>query len=237
MSATEQARKKKQKTNSLTDRATAYAQSVIDGKILAGPHVRNACRRHIDDLKRDDIIFNVALADRAIRFFETKLRLSEGQFEGKPFKSHPAQDFIIGSLFGWVRPNGFRRFRRAYIEQGKGNGKSPLAGGIGLYGLMADGEAGAEIYSAGATKEQAGNLFRDAVKMVGQSPDLEKRLKPSGGPGREYNLAYLERGSFFPPCIERDEKNRIWSKAAFGFSRRAARASRRWHHRDAGAGL
>jgi|AntAceMinimDraft_16_1070373.scaffolds.fasta_scaffold04554_7 phage terminase large subunit-like protein len=206
MSATEQARKKKQKTNSLTDRATAYAQSVIDGKILAGPHVRNACRRHIDDLKRDDIIFNVALADRAIRFFETKLRLSEGQFEGKPFKSHPAQDFIIGSLFGWVRPNGFRRFRRAYIEQGKGNGKSPLAGGIGLYGLMADGEAGAEIYSAGATKEQAGILFRDAVKMVGQSPDLEKRLKPSGGPGREYNLAYLERGSFFRPVSRETKK-------------------------------
>jgi len=55
---------------------------------------------------------------------------------------------------------------------------------------MADGEAGAEIYSAGATKEQAGILFRDAVKMVDKSPDLDSRLKMSGGPGREYNIAY-----------------------------------------------
>jgi phage terminase large subunit-like protein len=97
----------------------------------------------------------------------------------------PAQAFIIGSLFRWKRLDGTRRFRRAYIEQGKGNGKSPLAGGIGLYGLMADGEAGAEIFSAGTTKEQAGILFRDAVKMVDKSPDLDKRLKRSGGPGRE----------------------------------------------------
>lgn len=153
--------------------------------------------------------FDADLADRAIRFFETTLKLSEGQFEGKPFRSHPAQDFIIGSLFGWQRKSDdhgwVRRFRRAYVEQGKGNGKSPLAGGIGLYGLTADGEAGAEVYAAGATKDQAGILFRDAVKMVGQSPELAKRLKASGGAGREYNLAYLAKGSFFRP-ISREAK-------------------------------
>lgn len=189
----------------ITDRATAYAQKVIAGEIIAGPHVRNSCKRHIDDLKRTDIHFDVEAADRALRFFELKLKLSEGQFEGKAFQSQPAQDFIIGSLFGWKKLDGFRRFRRAYIEQGKGNGKSPLAGGIGLYGLTADDEAGAEIYAAGATKDQAGILFRDAVKMVRQSPDLAKRITASGGPGREYNLAYLKRSSFFRP-ISRETK-------------------------------
>jgi phage terminase large subunit-like protein len=132
--------------------------------------------------------------------------LSEGQFENEPFKSAPAQDFIIGSIFGWKRPDGTRRFRRSYIEQGKGNGKSPLAGGIGLYGLMADGEAGAEIYSAGATKEQAGILFRDAVKMVDKSPDLDRHLKRSGGHGREFNIAYLAKGSFFRPVSRETKK-------------------------------
>lgn len=196
---------KRTKTSSLTDRATAYASAVIAGEILAGPHVRNACRRHLDDLERTDIEFNAADASRAIRFFESKLKLSEGQFENQPFRSAPAQDFIIGSLFGWKLPNGRRRFRRAYIEQGKGNGKSPLAGGVGLYGLMADGEPGAEIYAAGATKEQAGILFRDAVKMVRQSPDLEKRLKLSGSVGKEYNIAYPKQHSFFRP-VSRDTK-------------------------------
>lgn len=206
MKAGFQCRTIESRTSSLTtDRATAYADRVIAGEIVAGPHVRNACRRHKDDLKRKDIAFDLNAAARGIAFFEKKLRLSEGQFEGKPFVSDPAQDFIIGSLFGWKKLNGFRRFRRAYIEQGKGNGKSPLAGGIGLYGLTADGEAGAEIYAAGATKDQAGILFRDAVKMVGKSPDLDSRITSSGGPGREYNLAYLKTGSFFRP-ISRETK-------------------------------
>jgi phage terminase large subunit-like protein len=198
--------KKTPTSSSKTDRATAYALSVVSGDVVAGPHVRNACQRHIDDLRRDDAKFDEAAAAKAIRFFEEKLKLSEGQFENRPFTSQPPQDFIIGSLFGWKRLDGTRRFRRAYIEQGKGNGKSPLAGGIGLFGLMADGEAGAEIYSAGATKEQAGILFRDAVKMVDKSPDLDRRLKRSGGPGKEYNLAYLVRGSFFRPVSRETKK-------------------------------
>lgn len=194
---------------STTDRATAYAVAVVEGRIVAGPHVRNACRRHLDDLQHGagrGLIYDEAAAAKAIRFFEDKLKLSEGQFEGKPFRSAPPQDFKIGSLFGWKRADGTRRFRRAYIEEGKGNGKSPFAGGIGLYGLMADGEAGAEIYSAGATKDQAGILFRDAVKMVDKSPDLDSRLKRSGGPGKEYNLAYLAKGSFFRPVSRETKK-------------------------------
>ena len=202
--------KKRQTSSSETaDRATRYAENVLAGRIIAGPHVRNACRRHLEDLKhakKRGFHYDPEAAARAIRFHETRLKLSEGQFEGTPFLLQPPQDFIIGSIFGWKRADGTRRFRRAYIEQGKGNGKSPLAGGIGLYGMTADGEAGAEIYSAGATKEQAGILFRDAVKMVRQSPALAQRLKMSGGPGREFNIAYLARGGFFRPVSRETKK-------------------------------
>lgn len=193
--------------SSTTDRATAYAARVVSGKVVAGPHVRNACRRHLDDLKRGakrGLWFDEEAAAHKISFFESRLKLSEGQFEGKQLVLHESQAFIVGSLFGWKRGQ-FRRFRRAYIEQGKGNGKSPLAGGIGLLGLMADGEAGAEIYAAGATKDQAGILFRDAIKMRDQSPEIRKRTKTSGGEGKEYNLAYLAKGSFFRP-ISREAK-------------------------------
>jgi phage terminase large subunit-like protein len=196
-------------TNSSTDRATAYAKRVVSGAVVAGPHVRNACRRHLDDLKQGKkrgLSYDEEAAARAIRFFETKLRLSEGQFEGKPLILHESQAFKVGSIFGWKRHDGARRFRRAYIEEGKGNGKSPLAGGIGLYGMMADSEPGAEIYAAGATKDQAGILFRDAVKMVDKSPDLDSRIKRSGGPAREFNLAYLRNGSFFRPISREARK-------------------------------
>lgn len=181
---------------------------MVAGDVVAGPHVRNACRRHLDDLLRDpsDVKFDAKEARTKIKFFETKLKLSEGQFEGKDFILDDSQAFIVGSIFGWKRGDGTRRFRRAYVEQGKGNGKSPLAGGIALCGLVYDAEPGAEIYSAGATKDQAGILFRDAVKMVKQSPELNSRLKSSGGEGKEFNLAYFSNGSFFRPVSRETRK-------------------------------
>lgn len=193
-------------TKSSSDRTAAYALAVVAGEIVAGPHVRNACRRHLKDLQdghERGLYFDQAAAQRVFEYFETILKLSEGQFEGRSFELHPSQAFILGSLFGWKKADGNRRFRRAYIEMGKGNGKSPMAGGIGLYGMTSDGEAGAQIYAAAAKKEQAGILFADAVKMVKASKALMKRLEFSGGEGREYNIAHHKSGSFFRP-VSRD---------------------------------
>ena len=200
-----------QPTNSSTDDpVTAYAKAVERGEIVAGPHVRDAAKRHLDDLvtgAERGIYFDTEAADRFYRFCSTVLRLSEGQFDGTPFELQPSQKFICGSLFGWkIEATGKRRFRRAYIEQGKGNGKSPMVGAIGLYGMVSDGEAGAQIYAAGATKEQAGILFRDAVGMVDKAPSLDKVIRRSGGPGREYNLAHMKSGSFFRPVSRETKK-------------------------------
>ena len=184
------------------DRATDWARAVVAAEIVAGPHIRNAARRHLDDLDRAGergLSYDLASAQRVIRFFETKLRLNGGQFEGKPFKLAASQAFKLGALFGWKRADGTRRFRRAYIEEGKGNGKSPFAAGVGLYGMMADNEPGAEIYPVAAHRDQAMILFRDAVAMVDQSPDLSSRITPSGGPGKVHNLAHLPTGSFMRP--------------------------------------
>lgn len=189
-------------TTSALDRVSAYARRVLDGDIVAGPHVRNSCRRHFDDLAKAEsrgIHWDDKAARRVFNFFERKLRLSEGQFDNQPFVLQPMQEFILGSIFGWKRADGTRRFRRAYIEAGKGCGKSPLVGGIGLYGLVYDDEPGAQVYAAAATKDQASILFRDAVKMMRQSPDLSRKVKPSGGFEREYNLAHLQSASFFRP--------------------------------------
>lgn len=188
--------------SSAESRTRQYAEDVLAGVEVAGPHVRNACRRFLKDLEdghERGLYFDGDAAQHAFDYFENVLMLSEGQFEGLPFQLQPAQCFIVGNLFGWIREDGTRRFRRAYIEMGKGNGKSPVAGGIGLYGLASDGEAGAQIYSAASKRDQAGILFADAVKMVKASPSLKKRLSFSGGPGREYNIAHHASGSFFRP--------------------------------------
>lgn len=162
--------------------------------------VRQACQRHLNDRAHADArgwLFDEAAADHAIGFFERFLCLpdtKDAAGDPRPFLLEPWQAFIVGSLFGWRSPAGMRRFRTAYIEVGKGNGKTPLAAGIGLYGLVMDGERAAEIYSAAVTFQQANILFMDAVRMRELSPHLASRLFHSVN-----NLAYEPTLSFFRP--------------------------------------
>lgn len=104
-----------------------YALDVVREIEMAGPLVRGACKRHLDDLEHGHLRglrFDEERADHALNFFPTVLRLNGGDFEGLPFELRPPQEFIVGSLFGWIREDGYRRFRVGYIELGKGNGKS-----------------------------------------------------------------------------------------------------------------
>lgn len=200
-------KKRTRSTSSSADPATQYARDVTAGKILAGPDIRNACARHLRDLDEGPgrgLVWDIEAAQRAYDFFAKVLKLNGGEHEGAPFILLPWQCFIVGSIFGWKREDGYRRFRTAYVESGKGSGKSPLAAGVGLYCLMADREPRAEVYAAATKKDQAMILFRDAVAMVDQSPALLQRIQKSGGAGKEWNLAYLQAGSFFRPISSDD---------------------------------
>jgi len=186
-----------------------WAEAVLDGQIVAGPHVRNSCLRHLDDLKKGPkrgLRWDRSAAMRVIEFFPEMLRLNGGQFEGKPFHLQPSQAFRAGSLFGWKRADDLRRYRRLYDEEAKGNGKSPFLAGIGLYCMLADKEPRAEVYAAAAKKDQAMVLFRDAVAMVDQSPDLAVRLKKSGGTP-VWNLGDFKTASFFRPISSDDSQS------------------------------
>lgn len=148
-------KRKTRSTRSSVDPATQYAQDVNEGKILAGPDIRNSCARHLRDLneaKQRGLVWDVEAVQRAIDFFAKVLKLNGGEHEGKPFILLPWQCFVIGSIFGWKMEDGTRRFRMVYVESGKGSGKSPLSAGVGLYCLVADGEPRAEVYAA-ATKK------------------------------------------------------------------------------------
>lgn len=199
--------RKRTKPPAISDACTLYAQEVVDGKRIAGPHVRAQCARHLRDIAeggKRGLVWDVAESERAQGFYADVLKLNGGDFEGKPFELLPWQKFVVGSLFGWKGADGYRRFRVAYVETAKGSGKSPLAAGIGMKGLVADGEPRAEIYSAATKKDQAMILFRDAVAMVDQSPELSKRLQKSGTGERCWNLAYMAQGAFFRPISSDD---------------------------------
>lgn len=189
------------------DPVTRYAKAVVKGTKVAGPHVRAACQRHLNDLATGHergLRFDKHAANRAIGYYRDVLRLNGGEFEGLPFVLLDWQAFVIGSVFGWKGADGYRRFRVVYVETAKGSGKSPLAAGVGMLGLTADGEARAEVYAGATKKDQAMVLFRDAVAMYQQSPELRSRLKHSGSGENVWNLGYEKTGGWFRPISADD---------------------------------
>ena len=164
---------------SADDPVTAYARSVSEGALPANRLVRLACQRHLDDLASGGgrgLRFELAAARHAIEFFGF-LRHSKGEWAGETFTLAPWQAFIVGALFGWKRDDGLRRFRTAYCAVPRKNGKSSTSAGIGLYLLVADGEQGAEVYSAATTRDQARIVFDEARRMVATSPALRRRVE------------------------------------------------------------
>ena len=157
--------------------AHQYAIDVCTGKIASNTFVLLACTRYFDDLHNAHergYYFNIKKAQKGIDFYEKFLKHWQGSFAGKPFLLEPWQQFIIWNIFGWVDEQGLRRFRTAYIEVPRKNGKSPLAGGIILYMGIADGEMGAEVYTAATKKDQAKITFTYAKKMLQKSAALKK---------------------------------------------------------------
>jgi phage terminase large subunit-like protein len=178
------------------DPVEAYARAVIAGEIITGKLVRQACERHIDDLARGaerGLFWDRTSAMRAIDFFPAVLRHSKGQYAGTPFELLEWQKFVIGSIFGW-KLGGIRRFRTAFVSTARKNGKSTIEAGIGLKGLVDEGEAGAEIYAAATTREQSRIVFSEAERMRAASPALRRRIASTTN-----NMAVMETASWFRP--------------------------------------
>lgn len=160
------------------DPATLYALAVADGKIVAGNFVREACARHLRDLDNGSargLRFDAGKAKHHCGFFPAVLSVTEGSAAGQPFHLLPWHSFVVGSVFGWLREDGLRRFRMAWLETGKGQAKSPLMAGLGIDMMGYAGKERAEVYAIAGDKDQANVLFRDAVAMCrAKMPDLDE---------------------------------------------------------------
>ncbi|HZU87208.1 MAG TPA: terminase TerL endonuclease subunit [Anaerolineaceae bacterium] len=155
-----------------------YIAGVLDGTTVACKWVKLACERHLQDIDNGPergLYFDQDKAERAIKFFSI-LHHSKGEWAGQPVTLEPWQMFIIWCVFGWLREDGTRRFRTAYEEVARKNGKSTMAAGVGLLLFAADGEPGAEVYTAATKKDQACITHSEATRMVKSSPMLRKRV-------------------------------------------------------------
>jgi phage terminase large subunit-like protein len=185
------------------DAAQAYARSVVAGEIPACKWTRLACQRQLDDLQREvsdswPYVFDADLAERPCEFLELLPHI-KGKWarERRLIELEPWQCFIITTVFGWVhRETGLRRFREGYTEVPRKNAKSTLSSGLALYMLTADGEQGAEVYSAATTRDQARIVFDDAKAMAERTPDLRTHL---GLAILQHALTVMHTASSFRP--------------------------------------
>jgi phage terminase large subunit-like protein len=162
--------------------AKRYVRRVISGEQLTCQLVRLAVERHQRDLERQTapdypFYFDESAAQRVIDFFQFCNHV-EGKWAGTPVVLEDWQQFALWVPFGWKRKGtNLRRFRRAYIEVARKNGKSTWTAGLGLYFLRADGEAGGQVYSAATTRDQAKIIHGAAAKMVKVSPFLSRSVQ------------------------------------------------------------
>jgi phage terminase large subunit-like protein len=103
--------------------------------------------------------------------FINGLTHTKGTFGGQRFNLRPWQVRILRQLFK-RRKDGLRQYRTCLLMLPRKNGKSELAAAIALYGLLADGEIGAEVYSAAADRDQASLVFGVAAQMIRNDPAL-----------------------------------------------------------------
>jgi len=160
-----------------------YAAQIVDGRLPAGKYHRLACVRHQRDRAREGTrafpyVVDAERADRFYRFAERLKHYKGTLWAGTFIELTPVQKFRLGSLFGWVhRETDLRRFRTAYNELPRKQGKSLEAAIVALYVTFFDGEPGGEGYTIATKRDQAKIVFRDALQLV-QSSSLRRWLRP-----------------------------------------------------------
>jgi len=184
--------------------ATDYAKKVVSGRVKACAHVKNACRRHLDDLKASQkktfpFRWDVNAANRICAFASMMVHVKGREWAGKRIMLQPWQCFLLAVPFGWLRKSdGLRRFREIYDEIPRKNGKSVIGAIVGLYMFCADNEPGAEVYAGATSEKQAWEVFGPARQMCLKNPAFAKHFGIGIGAKA---LWILDNASKFEPLI------------------------------------
>ena len=162
----------------LWDRVTRHARAVVSGQRKAGELHKLACKRHLQDLDRQNsadfpYIWRPEAADEVLQYAET-LTVAEGD-EPRPVKLLEEQAFDIGCTFGWYRTaNNKRRFRRRYKSMGRQNGKTFENGIMGTYIAGFGGYNYGKLFTVATKKRQARLAWEDMQKFITIDPDLNE---------------------------------------------------------------
>lgn len=169
----------------------------IEKGLVVSDKVRRVYKKLVEDIN-DPVCeweYSEKRANHAIDFIQCFCKHSKGKMGGKPFVLELWQKALVAATFGFIHKiDGTRRFREVILIVARKNGKSTLAAAIGLYLMIADQEAGAEIYAVATKKDQAKIIWLEAKRMVKKSPSLRRKIK---GLVAEMNSEFND--SFFKP--------------------------------------
>ena len=187
------------------EKAMVWGRAVLRGKVPACRYIHQAVQRHFDDVANSRkrtfrFKFDPAKAEKKLKLIQL-LPHTKGEwaFKRQLITLEPWQLFGLAVTFGWVKKKGgHRRFRESYWEVPRKNGKSVVAGGVGISMFVADGEFGAEVYAGATTEKQAWEVFRPAKLMITKSPML---IEAAGIEVNASNMNIPSDFSRFEPLI------------------------------------
>ena len=158
------------------DRVTEYATRVVSGKVIAGELHILACKRHLEDLKKqrtDEFPYYYdPVKDREVIDYAETLTIAEGD-SPRPVKLIDSQAFDLGCTFGWFKvSNNKRRFRRRYKSMARQNGKTFENGIMGTYIGGFGGYQYGKLFTVATKKRQARLAWEEMAKFINIDPDL-----------------------------------------------------------------
>ena len=157
------------------DYVTQYLNAIKAGKCIVSKRTRRQYEKLVDDINnpKGGYVFDQKKAEKPIQFIERFCKHSKGEWAGQPLRLELFQKAFISALFGFVdQKTGYRKYRETLFYVARKNGKSVMLSGLALYMLIADNEAGAEVYSVASKKDQAKIIYEETYNMIRQSPDL-----------------------------------------------------------------
>jgi phage terminase large subunit-like protein len=156
-----------------------YWEQIESGKEVACDKLYRTYKKIAYDLtdNTSQYYYSPKRANHTIEFFENYCHHSKGKMGGKPVILELWEKAMLATVFGFVDIDGNRKYREAVLIVGKKNGKSLISSGVGLYLLVADNEAGPEIYSVATKRDQAKIIWSEAKRMRNKSPALRKRTR------------------------------------------------------------
>lgn len=190
------------------NRLIRYATDCISENIISCKKHKQACSRFLRDVKREEsgeasFYWDDQEAQKIIKWFSF-LRHSKGVLAGKPIKLTDWQQFHLCQLYGWRRKeDGYKRFKKSFVEVARKNAKSQEEAGVALYEISVQATKNKEVYeyyTAGVKRDQSKIVFEEAKLMLNGSP-LRKKFKLTNNA-----ITHVKTGSYIKALSKEDGK-------------------------------